>query len=173
MIGLAVSMFLAVAPAAVPRDPLEPAMAGQVECYIPNVERRTCRSIGAYAKQSNGIVHNTSIVLISADPPATMETTAPVQVKGRAVCSVLTARDIATARFRIAGKPVEAGPAESLREAIAGDMKGIFGREVCASYAPGKDGALVAEVSLDGKRTPKLDQPVLWVSPADGYKVAP
>ena len=173
MIGLAVSTFLAVAPAAAPRDPLAPALAGQVECYVPNVQRRVCRSIGAYARQSNGVMHNTAIVLISASPLGTMETTGPVQVKGQRVCSTPSPRDVAVARFRIDGKPVEAGRAEALRQDVAGDMKAIFGHEVCTSYAPGKDGALVAQVSVDGKRAPKLDLPVLWVSPADGYRVAP
>jgi hypothetical protein len=171
MIGLALSMMLAAA-ASADSDPLAPAMAGQVQCYTPDTARRTCRSIGAYAKGAGG-VQNTAIVLVSATPLVTMETTAPVQVKGRAICGTLATRDLATARFRIDGQPADPQRLEGLRNAVGKAMEPLIGHEICSSNLASGSGPMTAQASLDGKRAPTLDQQMIWVSPRDGYRVAP
>ena len=46
-------------------SPIAPAAQGQLQCYTPDVARRTCRSLAAYKSKANGAIDNTAIVLIS------------------------------------------------------------------------------------------------------------
>ncbi len=72
MIGLALTLMLA---GAEPADPIGPALAGKVQCYAPNVARKTCSSIGAYARTADGHIDNRALVLVSPSPVIILETT--------------------------------------------------------------------------------------------------
>lgn len=170
MIGVALASLLqAGAPAA---DPLEPAWRGQVQCYGPNVARRTCASIGSYAKDAKGVIQNKAVVLLSASPVVVMTSVSPVRVKGAAVCGEIELSDLKAATFVVDG--AAAGPelAETVRRTIEPEYAGIAGREVCTIYTPDGD-ALKAEVSVAGKRHPEFDLPVRWVDANAGYEVKP
>jgi hypothetical protein len=171
---MAFSFLLALVPvadASTP-DPLAPAWAGQVQCFEPDVERHACVSIGVYAKDGGGEIQNTATVLLSAQPQVVMRTTAPVQVKGAAVCAVLAARDLETAEFTIDGQSAEPDNAEAIRRGVASSYRQVLGRELCTTFEPnGSD--MKARVTLDGRRRPDLDLRVRWVSPGDGYAVKP
>ena len=170
LVGLALASGTNVEAAAV--DPLAPAWAGQVQCYGPNVERRSCVSIGAYSKDPAGAIQNDATVLLAVQPQIVMRTTAAVQVKGEAVCAVLAARDVETAQFIIDGQPAAADNADSIRRGIAPAYKQVLNRELCTTYEP--DGAeMKALVTVDGRRRPDLDLRVRWVSPAEGFEVKP
>jgi hypothetical protein len=153
-------------------DPLAPAWAGQVQCYGPNVERRSCVSIGAYAKDADGAIQNTATVLLAVQPLIVMRTTAAVQVKGEAVCAVLAIRDIETAEFTVDGQPAAPDNAASIRRGIAPAYKQVLDRELCTTYEPdGED--TKALVTVDGRRRPDLDLRVRWVAPGEGFEVKP
>jgi hypothetical protein len=51
-------------------------------------------------------------------------------------------------------------------------MSPILGKEICTRYEADGSG-LVAKVTIAGADSPAPDQPVKWVSPKDGYTVAP
>jgi hypothetical protein len=153
-------------------DPLGPAWRGQVQCYQPNVEQRSCVSIGAYSKDAAGAIQNEATVLLAVQPQIVMRTTAAVQVKGEAVCAVLAAQDIEAAKFTIDGQPAEAENAASIRRGIAPAYKQVLNRELCTTYE-GAGEEMKALVSIDGRRRPELDLRVRWVSPADGFEVKP
>jgi hypothetical protein len=160
---------VAAGPAA---DPLAPAWAGQVQCYAPNVARHTCLSIGSYAKGADGAVASTAVVLLASRPQIVMRSTAPVTVRGAAVCGVLAARDLETATFTLDGEPADPADAAEIRKAIAPSYAPMLNRELCSIFVPGEPD-MRAQVSVDGRRRPELDLPVRWISPAEGYEVKP
>jgi len=165
------ALWLAAA-AATPSDPLAPAWSGKVQCYQPDTARKTCVSIGAYAKGPGGTIQNTATVLLRPQPLILMRSTAPVVAKGGAICGTITARDLQSATFTIDGKAADDKTAEALRNAVQPGYASLLNREVCtAEISVG--GELTGQVSIDGQRMPALDQRVRWVSPSEGYKVAP
>jgi hypothetical protein len=166
MIGLiAAAAVLGAAPA----DPLEPARQGLVQCYVPDAPRRTCLSIGAYEIRSDGQILNTATVLINPNPAIVMRTVAPVTVKAGAVCGVVTQADIDGASFTYNDMPVDDEQAAKLKAAIGSAMGAIVGHEVCTRFEAEAE-HLKGVVTLDGERKPDLDQPLVWVSPAE-YRV--
>jgi hypothetical protein len=58
-------------------SPITPAAQGQLQCYTPDVARRTCRSLAAYKSNANGAIDNIAIVLISQSPSISMTTVSP------------------------------------------------------------------------------------------------
>lgn len=169
------AILLAFAPGPVTAesaDPLAPSLKGQLHCYGPNVERRTCVSLGAYAKDAQGVIQNTAVVLMAARPRIVMTTVAPVEVKGGAVCGYIRMRDLQAASFVIDGTPADSTDAEAVRKAVAPAYAPFLDKEFCTVYRADGPG-LVGEVTVDGVRRRELDQRVRWVSPADGYAVAP
>lgn len=157
--------------AAAPADPLGPARAGKVQCFQPNMIRKTCRSIGAYSFEG-GKINNRAQVLIPAQVPLVMVVNSPVTVRGQAVCGAIRAEDFATATFTAADQPVGEEPTRKLREVIAGAMAPMIGKEVCTTVTQTGE-SFHAEATVDGAPKPELAQDVLWVGPADGYRVAP
>lgn len=162
MIGLIVA---AAVLGAAPADPIEPAKQGLVQCYAPDVAKKTCRSIGAYAVQG-GVIMNAATVLISQKPLIVMRTVAPVQVKAGAICGAIQQSDLDRASFTYEGATLQGDDAARLRAAISAAMAPVIGHELCTSF-PAKGAMLSGEVSLDGARRPDMDQKVLWVAPSD------
>lgn len=170
-----IAMLLAMAPAppgAPAADPIAPAWMGQAQCYAPNADTKACASIGAYARDARGVIQNTAEVLLSAEPRIVMTTMAPVEIKGAAICGVIQQRDLDTATFTLNGAPADAATAEAIRRSIGPGYAPVLNREVCSIEAKVANG-LVAQVTVDGARRPELDQPIRWVSPAEGYTVKP
>ena len=153
-------------------SPIAPAAQGQLQCYTPDVARRTCRSLAAYKSNAKGAIDNTAIVLISQSPPISMKTVSPVVIKANQVCGLIRPRDIDAASFTLDDRPVDRAQTATLRQEMQSAMKGFFGHEICTTYVPA-DGSLLAKVTVDGASQPTMDQRVIWVSPTDGYKVSP
>jgi hypothetical protein len=152
--------------------PLAPAAAGQLQCYAPDLARKTCRSLATYAIGANGEIRNRAEVLISDEHPITMTTTTVVTIRNGTVCGVIAAADIAAATFNIGDAPADDAQAAQLRSTINSAFQKLFGRQVCTAYV--QNGAtLIAEATIDGVRDPTLDQTVVWVAPSDGFRVAP
>jgi hypothetical protein len=172
--ALAAALCLTALPAvaAAPADPLAPARAGKVQCYQPNMIRKTCHSIGAYSFEAGGKIANKAQILIPAQVPLVMTVTSPVVVRGQAVCGALRAQDFATATFTANDQPLTDESTRKLREAVAAAMTSMLGKDVCTTVV-GTGDSLRAEASIDGVAKPELTQDMLWVAPADGYRVAP
>ncbi|MGA0601504.1 hypothetical protein ACO2Q3_12445 [Caulobacter sp. KR2-114] len=160
-----------VSAAALP-PPIAPAAEGRLQCYAPNRAARSCQSLASYAPAPGGGIDNPSTVLISPSPVVTMRTTTPVTVKAGQVCGFIRPEDIQSATFEIAGAPATPAQATMLRQKMTAAQQGVFGHEICTAYVPDGD-AMIAKASIDGVAQPAMDQTVIWVSPADGFKVAP
>lgn len=153
--------------------PLTPAADGQVQCYVPDTARKTCSSMAYYVARDDGSFDNRAIVLINKSPAVTLETTTRVTIRDGAVCGALRAEDIAAGKITAGGRVMTSDEAGPVLNSISQALTNVFGHEICTVFAPDASGKLTAQATMDGKRQAEQDQPVLWVSPSDGYTVAP
>ena len=153
-------------------SPIAPADQGRLQCYTPDVARKTCQSLAGYRSGADGAIENTAVVLVAPNPPILMETVTPVEIKAGQVCGAIRPKDIDDAKFTVSGQPADLTQATKLREAIRNAMKDMFDHQICTAYVPDGD-ALLAKAIIDGVPRPALDQKVVWVAPDEGYKVSP
>ena len=154
-------------------DPIAPAAGGQMQCYMPDPTRKTCNSLAGYRPNPNGGIDNIATVLLSKNPVLTMQTVSPVEIRMGQVCGRIRRQDIEIAKFTLAGRPVDEQQAAQLRAQLLMAFQNVFDHDVCTGYLS-QGGGLVAKATIDGvPAPPNSDQPVLWVSPSDGYTVGP
>ncbi len=164
--------LMALAAAQTFADPLSPAANGQVQCYAPS-DHKTCASTTAYTANGDGSYTNASTILMAKKPAAVVvQLTTPVTIKAGAVCGALRREDVTGATVSVNGQPIPAEKAGPVLQGLAGAMSGVIGHEICTTFVPAGTG-YVAKSTMDGKPQPDQDQKVVWVSPADGYSVAP
>lgn len=173
-IGLFIAVWILAGPALADPlpSPIAQASQGQLQCYAPNPARRTCQAMAGYAAKADGSIDNPSTLMISPAPLILMRAVTPVTIKAGQVCGYVRASDITGAQFTINGQPATPEQAAMLSGRLATAEKAMFDHEICTAYVPDGDG-LIAKASIDGVAQPKGDQKVIWVSPADGYKVGP
>ena len=174
LLGLASALIFAAAAQAAPMGPpLTPAADGRMQCYAPDTARKTCQSMAVYRRGEKGGIDNIAIVLISRSPAITMRTVSSVELKNGQVCGLVQLDDLQKAVFTIDGQPADADQTAQLRQQLAAAMKDVVGKEVCTAYIPAGAG-FTAKATIAGvAQSSDSDQTVIWVSPADGYKVAP
>jgi hypothetical protein len=165
------SAFLAAAfAAASSSNPLAFAENGQLQCYRPDVQKKTCQSIAAYRRTGPRTYDNMALIPVGAD--TTLETHTPVIIKGNAVCGFIRGQDTLAGTLRVAGQVVDADKAKPILERIAQAMAPMTDKEICTTYEPaGAD--FMAKISIGGSYRPDQDETVRWISPADGYTVTP
>ena len=152
--------------------PIAPAADGQLQCYAPDVARKTCQSLAAYRQGPDGVIYNPATVLISQTPPIVMRTVTPVTIKREQVCGYVRPEDIDAAQFTVNGVAATPDQTKALRQNVATAEKGLFGREICTAYVAAGEG-WTAKASIDGAPQPAMDQKVIWVSPSAGFEVKP
>jgi hypothetical protein len=151
--------------------PLAPANSGKLQCFVPDMTKHTCQTLDAYARDASGAIQNTSIVVVSPDPPITMTTRAPVILREGRVCSAVRDEDIGQGVFAIGGQPADPRQTADLRQHMSEAIKPLVGHEVCTAYSQ-SGAAFVAHSYLDG--APQSDsEAFIWVDPSAGWKVAP
>jgi hypothetical protein len=68
---------------------------------------------------------------------------------------------------------LDAQQAAPIRMQLQTAFQNAFDHEVCTGFVD-QGGTLIAKATVDGvPAPPAADQPVLWVSPSDGYQVSP
>jgi hypothetical protein len=135
--------------------------------------RKTCATLAGYRTNPNGGVDQDATVLIAKSPVVTMETVSPVEIKMGQMCGKLRKQDLDAAKFMLAGRPMDAQQAASIRTQLQTAFQNVFDHEVCTVYVD-QGGRLVAKATIDGMPAPPAaDQPLIWVSPSDGYQVSP
>jgi hypothetical protein len=154
-------------------DVLAPAREGQLQCYVPNVEAKTCESLAGYSFDAQGGIVSQGEVLISpAQPLVVMSMSSPVTVRNGALCGPMTAEDLQRASFTIDGAPADAAQTQSIRAMLTQQLAGLLGVDVCTTFTP-DSGGFRAEASFNGTPQPMLTQRVIWVGADEGYRVAP
>jgi hypothetical protein len=151
-------------------NPLVPAEKGQLQCYRPDVQKKTCQSIASYKRTGPGLYNNGALVALGNG--ATLETHTPVVVQGDAVCGSLRSPDVIAGTLRMGDRVVDPNTARPTLERIAQILAPILGKEICTRYEP-KGTDFEAKGSIAGIYRADLDQTVKWISPSDGYSVAP
>jgi hypothetical protein len=153
------------------RGPLEPAAQGRMQCYAPDTHTKTCESMAAYRIDAAGAIQNTATLLFLEG--TTVETTTPVAIQGDQVCGVIRPEDVAAARVMANdGGQVETAKTATVRQELKMALAPRFGQMICTAYVQ-TDAGLMAQATVDGERDEGLDRMIMWVSPADGYRVAP
>jgi hypothetical protein len=158
------------APAAI--NPLEPALTGQLQCYEPNEEKKTCRALGSYKRVSGSRYMNGALALISAVGPVTLEMTTPVEVKAGAVCGTIRPEDVSNGKLAAGGRPLSAAEAAPVLAQIAQAMAPMMNKEICTRYVPDA-GGLIGKATIGGVYRADADRRVKWVKATDRYTVAP
>lgn len=149
---------------------LAPAEAGQVQCYHPNTERHTCRSIVAYTKNGDGTWTNTATVLVSKMPQLILRSSTRVQEQNGAVCGQIHASDLTSGTLTLNGQEMPAEDAAPLLAQAPALMGKALDRDICTTWQG--MGQTTATATVDGEAHPELNQTVMWVSPSD-YHVGP
>ena len=153
-------------------NPLDPAIAGQLECTRPDDQKKTCRSIASYRLVEGSTYSNTATILISPDGPVTFEATSPVTVKAGAVCGVMKAEDVSSGKLRVAGTLLDDAQAAPALARMVTALSSIMNKEICVTYQS-STGGLIEKATIDGVYQANQDQAVEWVQPDAGYVVAP
>jgi len=169
---LALLAAAAFSPANAYVGPLAPAGKGMAQCYVPDTVAKTCASMATYHLNADGTFTNKAMVLISKSPPAILEMNTNVEIKNGAVCGKIREENITSARLTVNGADVPTDQSAPVLARIASGMTAVIGHEICTSYVQ-SGGNLVAKATMDGVPKPDQDQIMSWVSPADGYSIAP
>jgi hypothetical protein len=155
-----------------PPSPIARAEKGDVQCYAPDKVRKTCESTASYKTMPDGKIQNVAIILVGLKPVVVMQTVTLVSIKNGQICGPIKQADIDRATYTVDGAPATAKQIEVLHQQMTDSMATLLNADICTTYLPNGDG-LTARETVDGVSQPKLDQHVIWVTPADGYKVAP
>lgn len=149
--------------------PLANAELGELQCYRPDVENKTCQSTASYRQTGPGTYDNEAVIPITAE--ITLETHTPVVVRDDAVCGFLREKDVLAGTLRAGGEPLPPATAKPLLARLARAMAPMFKSEICTRYEP-TDPDFTAKVYVAGAYRPDQDTTVKWISPDDGYTVA-
>lgn len=170
LLSVFVSAAVASSGAVGPTNPLALAEKGQLQCYRPNVQKRTCQSIAVYRPTGPGTYDNKALIPVSVD--ATLETHTAVVIRGDAVCGFVRPEDALAGTLRVKGEVIDPEKAKPVLQRVALAVVPFSGKEICTRYEPsGTD--FTAKISIGGTYRADQDEAVKWISPAEGYAVTP
>jgi hypothetical protein len=167
-----VALLAAAAAGAPLPPPIEPAGEGRMQCAAPDVTRKVCGTLTGYVRRPDGGIETTATVLLDRDPLVIMTTISDATIAQGRVCGAMSKAVIAAARFTMAGAEVDDAKAAMLRAAVTRAYGEIVDHTMCTSFLPDGSG-FSAHTAVDGLPRPGLDRRVIWVNPADGWKVGP
>jgi len=170
LLSLFVAAAVGAAGGASPPNPLAMAEAGWIQCYRPDVENKTCRSIASYQRTGPGTYDNKALIAASTD--ATLEIHTPVVIKNGAVCGFVRHQDVIAGTLRIRGQILEPERAKPILERIAKAIAPLAHDEICTTYESSGD-EFSTKVSVGGTFRPDMDETGKWIDPKDGYTVSP
>jgi len=148
-------------------DPLAEAREGRLQCYQPDLSRRTCKGLAGFSFEDDGRIVSRSEVLVEAPVTTVMRVTSQVKVRGDAVCGPLA--DLERAEFLVQGRPATEGEVGLIRFFMSSVPRH---GEVCTRWVRDGDG-FIAHGMLDGEELPEFEQRMVWVEPDDGFVVGP
>lgn len=170
---LAVAAMLCSTPALAQNlGPIAPAAEGKLQCYSPDLVAKTCAGLGSFRFAPNGVIETRAEAVVSNSPAIIMRSVYTVRVKGRLECTKVRPRDVAAASFVVDGRLATPAETAALRSNIQSANTSVIGHEACEVYVPNGE-ALTARMIVAGAPRPDLDRKMIWVSPSDGFQVAP
>lgn len=145
---------------------------GKLQCYLPDVETRTCVAIASYAKQTDGSWINVADQIAPMPSSPRMVTRTRVTIDGDTICGPIKRDDILRSEFIAPTGRLSPEDAERMAMMIADAMASVLDRVICTRYKY-QDGAIIAEISIDGVRQSSLDEPIGWIDANSGYVLRP
>ncbi len=157
-------------------DVLGEARAGKLQCFEPDVQKKTCRGLFKIIVKPDGTatsggdvllnVVNGGSVLIMRAPQS------PVTVKSASTCETMRKSDIEDAMFLLDGKAVNPESDRRIKDDMESRQTARFGKTECSAYLPTGGGTYMVTDTVDKQPQPNTAH-MIWVSPSDGYKVGP
>ena len=167
---LLIAFLISAAGPAASENPLTKAEHGLIQCYRPDVSKKTCQSIASYRRTGPETFDNKAIIPLGNG--ASLETHTPVTLKDGAVCGLIRAEDVMAGTLRMGQTVVAAEQAKPILDRVAQGLASFAGKEVCTRYEPtGED--FTAKVTIAGVERPDQSVTVKWIGAADGYTVSP
>lgn len=155
-------------------DPLAPARGGQVQCYEPDVEQKTCESIGSYRFEPDGRIINKAEIALNEDVRIVVIAEGEVYVRNDAECSSDSVTPDHILSIEIDGAALSGADFDAVRQQLATAMNEEIGEgEYCSTYHSRPDGSMVAKVTVAGEPRPDFTSTVRWVRREDGWRLQP
>ena len=172
LLFLAVTMLAISHSAWADDDPFAPAKAGKLECFAPNSEKKTCLDMTRYTWEANGQILEEDEYAISTNPLITAKNKDYVEIANGEACQVVSAPKILGANYFRDGVRVLESEEAQFRQRDLRQMSSLVGKRLCMSLSP-YEGLFIAEYSIDGIPRPSATNRLKWISPDEGYVLAP
>jgi len=166
------SVLLSLAAASVAQQ-LAPAKRGLLECQMPNLETKTCLSLSKVSQSSASTYSFETEMLVDQAGMITARMHTQVSVRGTQICEKMSVSDTARATFASEGRPLSGAQAADYRAKLRAEFAPVVGHIICTRNVTADDDMETVEAWIDGKRVPGGDYAMIWVDPADGWKVGP
>ena len=153
-------------------DPLAPAKEGKLWCYEPNSENKTCSSFSRFEWDAAGAIWEEDEIAFSANPLVAMKVRATSTLEGVAICQVIAEETFQNAVFMVDGKPATADEDMAYREKYGSRFAPFYGKKFCLEISP-YESIFITQVAIDGTPYPSATSRLKWISPDEGYVLAP
>ena len=172
LIFLALGMLTLAQSAQADDDPFAAAKAGKLECFAPDTVKKTCLDMTRYTWEGNGQILEEDEYAISANPLITAKSKDYVAIANGEACQVVSAPKILGANYFRDGVRVSKSDEAQFRQRDFQQMRSLIGKKFCMRLSP-YESAFIAEYSVDGIPRPSATNRVKWISPDEGYVLAP
>lgn len=153
-------------------DILAQSKSGKVLCSNPDAATKSCSSITTFSTSVEGAVTETTEILLTPDQPLTVTMSTGSQVVGGSYCGVMTMDELRRGQVRLSGQALPADRNALVLQRLEASMGPLAGKKACDVIRVENNG-LVKYGQIEGVELKLPRKPVMWVSPDDGYKVAP
>lgn len=166
-------LSLALVFAASVAEQMAPAKQGMLQCQSPISSMKTCDSLSKVSQVGPDRYRFESEIMLDADGPVLATERNTTTVHGTKVCEPVRLAEINNWTFKVAGAP--AGPAQvaRFRAVLKQRLAPLSGQTLCTAIVPDEEGMYTVQAFMGGRRVEALDYSMKWVSPNDGWKVAP
>ena len=154
-------------------DQMAPAKQGMVQCQSPDVLFKTCDSLSKVSQIGPDLYRIESEMLVDPDGPVVITEISTVSVQGIQVCDTVRLAEIDQWDVKVAGVPTTAAQAARHRSRIKRQLAFLSGQSICTTVVPGEQNMHNVQATIGGRRVPAFDYAMKWVSPDEGWKVAP
>jgi hypothetical protein len=152
---------------------MAPAKQGMLQCQMPDVLFKTCFSLSKVYQTGPSTWTIETQMVVDQQSPAIASLKDTVFVRGTEVCKAANAIDVAKFTFSLEGRPIPSAEAAKYRSKLRQFYAAFGGKMICTQVVPSEQGMEMVEATIDGKRFPLGDYAMKWVSPKDGWTVAP
>lgn len=155
-------------------DPLAPARGGQVQCYSPDVEQKTCESIGTHRFEPDGRIISKGEIVINDDVRVVLVAQNEVYIRDGAECSSVPLSPDQILSIEIDGEALSGDELDTFSRGLVDALNDSLGEgEFCSTYHPKPDGSMVVLSTVGGEPRPDLTSTARWVRREDGWRLQP